>query len=482
MSSVAAYHSSTALQQVLMSNEDVAMLCHGLSWQCEPHKIARHFNASPGAAAGMHEAGPAPGQRRGQQHGLGHVAHQQSKDGLLPTLAHHTHEAHLPRSAHVGVDVDSDYNYVRRGRCTDGYYAGNTTPSATLDSCAALCLSEPKCRYFALVPGSTCARFDGRADQSPAAPCSGAQEEDGAAPRSTGDHALYKVTRAWRAKEERELQLAFSTWLALWNVSKPVLFLKLTNVISPSVLAIINRVVRALPLRHANGTSNVGTESASAVQRVPAPALQSPPQNFKLGVIFLWRPICMSAVSSNFKRVAKKLAKRLWQQACSTGSTNTSGGPRANATHHGDLQCETKFNRLTSSVLARFMAQADHAMHVKELENLEAAAAAHAWAQAAGVKNIVLNLADLLWRPAQSVERLKGFLPCVAGRGFDTGFVPVLGRDIFPENKFKVHGSIRSCVKAEPTSPVHVHVHVLVVKPNHTGRLHTRQLILPSTL
>lgn len=64
---------------------------------------------------------------------------------------------------------------------------------------------------------------------------------------------------------------------------------------------------------------------------------------------------------------------------------------------------------------------------------------------------IVISYADLLWRTDETVARLQKFLPCVGT--LDADYVPVLGRDVFPENKFKARGSVRKFGESnDPTS------------------------------
>ena len=46
------------------------------------------------------------------------------------------------------------------GYCDAGYYTGNPTPEATLESCKALCASEAQCMYLALVAGKICSRYN----------------------------------------------------------------------------------------------------------------------------------------------------------------------------------------------------------------------------------------------------------------------------------------------------------------------------------
>jgi len=58
----------------------------------------------------------------------------------------------------------------------------------------------------------------------------------------------------------------------------------------------------------------------------------------------------------------------------------------------------------------------------------------------AGVPVLVIAYSDLLFRGQTTVGRLQQFLPCLGK--LDRSFVPRIGRDIFPGNKWKVEGSV----------------------------------------
>ena len=58
----------------------------------------------------------------------------------------------------------------------------------------------------------------------------------------------------------------------------------------------------------------------------------------------------------------------------------------------------------------------------------------------ARVPVLCVSYADLLFRSRLTLARIERFLPCL-GR-LDASFVPVMGRDIFPGNEWKVRGSV----------------------------------------
>ena len=67
-----------------------------------------------------------------------------------------------------------------------------------------------------------------------------------------------------------------------------------------------------------------------------------------------------------------------------------------------------------------------------------------------GAPTLLLSYADLLWRTEHTVERLLRFMPCIGG--LDPDFAPRLGVDVFVDNSWKVHGSVRcSAPMGEPT-------------------------------
>jgi hypothetical protein len=72
------------------------------------------------------------------------------------------------------------------------------------------------------------------------------------------------------------------------------------------------------------------------------------------------------------------------------------------------------------------------------------------WAKRVGARMVVLNYADLLWRPGIVSARLKALLPCVADFEFDAQWTPKLYADIYPGNRIKSVGTTFSYGKAHP--------------------------------
>jgi len=77
-----------------------------------------------------------------------------------------------------------------------------------------------------------------------------------------------------------------------------------------------------------------------------------------------------------------------------------------------------------------------------ELVIVEGMAESHKYLTSMGMPVVVVNLADMMWRPNESRRRLLDFLPCL--ESIDLGFVPSLGVDIFPGNEWKASGSIQA--------------------------------------
>ena len=80
-------------------------------------------------------------------------------------------------------DQAASGRFAKLGRayCRQGYYDGwKKADAKNLETCAKKCLSEPKCRFFAIMHGHTCSRYDERAGD-----CSN--------PISKSDHVLYKL-------------------------------------------------------------------------------------------------------------------------------------------------------------------------------------------------------------------------------------------------------------------------------------------------
>jgi len=55
---------------------------------------------------------------------------------------------------------------------------------------------------------------------------------------------------------------------------------------------------------------------------------------------------------------------------------------------------------------------------------------------------MVISLASLIWEPDRNQQRLQQWLPCIGP--VDMDFVPQMNIDIFPENRFKVDGSVKA--------------------------------------
>ena len=84
----------------------------------------------------------------------------------------------------------------------------------------------------------------------------------------------------------------------------------------------------------------------------------------------------------------------------------------------------------------------------EELGQLEAITAKLRIHRASARPVLLVSLADALWRPERFTQAIDTFAPCLGG--VDLTFVPTLGVDIFPENRFEhVEGSIRSYGQAK---------------------------------
>ena len=89
-----------------------------------------------------------------------------------------------------------DFEYMHIGICPSHYLGGNPTRAATLEGCAAACLLDNNCQYFAVRPGHICSRYGDDA----AAPKVGGGDGlgDGVKPdcdvntRGESEHWLYK--------------------------------------------------------------------------------------------------------------------------------------------------------------------------------------------------------------------------------------------------------------------------------------------------
>lgn len=89
---------------------------------------------------------------------------------------------------------------------------------------------------------------------------------------------------------------------------------------------------------------------------------------------------------------------------------------------------------------------------INETEKHESQAKSYRGLRSAGVNVLLLSYADVLWRTPAVLQRLRSFLPGGTLAGIRADFQPILGRDFFPGNKWKVDGTIESYAKAHPPS------------------------------
>ena len=130
--------------------------------------------------------------------------------------------------------------------------------------------------------------------------------------------------------------------------------------------------------------------------RHPESMLKRGIRRLEVLVVQMWRPHCLDRLSS----------------AISSG--------RANASH--------------MPVLVAFMAE--HNMQLRK----------------AGCAVLVVSFADLLWQPHRSVLRMQRFLPF--GLRLRGDFLPVVGRDVFPGNHWKVNRTVAEYASAHPAESV----------------------------
>jgi len=76
-----------------------------------------------------------------------------------------------------------------------------------------------------------------------------------------------------------------------------------------------------------------------------------------------------------------------------------------------------------------------------EVRNLQLMRQQHQALKKSGTPVLLVNYADLLFREHYTLERMNAYLPC-AGGNINAEFVPQMGVDIFPENKWKVRGTV----------------------------------------
>lgn len=95
--------------------------------------------------------------------------------------------------------------------------------------------------------------------------------------------------------------------------------------------------------------------------------------------------------------------------------------------------------------------QYSHYMRImeKELPEFEEMVQAHKYLRAQNATVVVVNLADLIWRPRMSAQRLAREMPLLGE--LNPEFSPVLHRDIYDKNSWKASGSVAAFGrKADP--------------------------------
>jgi len=75
-----------------------------------------------------------------------------------------------------------------------------------------------------------------------------------------------------------------------------------------------------------------------------------------------------------------------------------------------------------------------------EVWNLQRMRQQHEALVKAGTPVLVISYADLLFREQHTLDRMNTFLPCAGGVNAD--YVPQMNVDVFPENKWKVRGTV----------------------------------------
>jgi len=162
----------------------------------------------------------------------------------------------------------------------------------------------------------------------------------------------------------------FSRYVNYWNMSQPILFEK-------GPRGMHAKVVREY------------TEMQKERDENPAFFKEHGIADLKLAYVMMWRPVCLSLLSSHARQDA-----------------------RQNAT----------------------------AFALAELTWLEDLVESHKFLTENGVNVLVTNLADMMWRVKASKQRLEEFVPCVGDLDFD--YVPKLNKDYFPDNEWKADGSV----------------------------------------
>lgn len=138
--------------------------------------VAAAVAVAPGAALGLIRASGTLYARHGQQRsgalageGQALALEQQSYVAVATAAAAATAEIagmsnvaiEVPRRGDQPQVIRTSFTKLGSGHCAAGYYAGWVSAEAVdASTCAAKCSSEPQCRFFFLIPGSSCSRYN----------------------------------------------------------------------------------------------------------------------------------------------------------------------------------------------------------------------------------------------------------------------------------------------------------------------------------
>lgn len=159
-----------------------------------------------------------------------------------------------------------------------------------------------------------------------------------------------------------------STYAGGWNLSNPVLFDK--SPVPMMQVEAFHKKFKAVSLPSA--LTSIGI------------------QELKLGYVLMWRPICLSNLSSYSIKNIEKYGHKVWAEK-----------------EMGVLQD-----------------------HVNQLNYMDSQ----------GLSVLVVNFANLIWKPWATRDRLQNFLPCLGE--LNMNHVPTLGDQLYPGNLFKAKVSV----------------------------------------
>jgi len=110
--------------------------------------------------------------------------------------------------------------------------------------------------------------------------------------------------------------------------------------------------------------------------------------------------------------------------------------------NHGIRHLQRAFVFMWTPICVRALTMSHHPHIENEAEEQLRLVSLLKMYTSAGWPVLVISYADLLWKTDDTKKRLETFLPCVGS--LDVGFIPKKGVDIFPANKFKTTGTIKS--------------------------------------